>query len=131
MSDPRAEFLLARIADDEEQAGDSDHTPLRYGVDRTTGLSLADRLLAECETKRQIVQAWTRWLDLAANSREQARYFLPALNQAHQYDGYADLLQRAAIEPMLAVYVSHPDFVARWVPEFYRVKRVNLSGEST
>jgi len=46
------EFLLARIAEDEEQ--------VRDGTAGIIALSLASRVLAECEAKRRIIEAWQR-----------------------------------------------------------------------
>lgn len=88
------EFLLARIAEDEAQATDRDHTPLRCGIDRVTGLTLADRMLAECKAKRGVV----------------------ILSAIDDWDGGYGEPMHIALKLAATPYASHPDYRQEWKP---------------
>lgn len=103
-------FLLARIAEDEaavnerttrlappghelyEQFGD-------FGDDERWMIEIAaQRLLAECKAKRQIVE---EYIELAANPDLEARI----------EEGV-----EIAMEHLATVYAAHPDYLEEWRP---------------
>lgn len=88
------DFLLARIADDEENAG-------RF-VDilpEDTMTPLFRRVLAECEAKRRIVSR----CDLVLRGREHGMF-----NEGQATDANDNLRSLAA------VYAGHADYQAEW-----------------
>ena len=111
------EFLLARIAEDEASArGDDFHIMIPAPaksliqwrniqvtrVRRPRSDIGPARVLAECEAKRQIVEACTRPLPrLCYHPDEWER-------EQHDPEGILNILA--------AVYADHPDYLAEWRP---------------
>jgi hypothetical protein len=98
------EFLLARIAEDEDVAQMAPPGPwkVRYGP---------ARVLAECEAKRQIV----------ANTDKSnvERWGGPLDGQASSEDGPARAYWRGqeyVCSILAAVYADHPDYREEWKP---------------
>ena len=60
MSDTLTDFLLARIAEDEATARDTQWLAFDYGVDSVGRSAFSARVLAECEAKRRIVGEWVQ-----------------------------------------------------------------------
>jgi hypothetical protein len=83
-----ADFLLARIAEDEEFA-------LRY----PPTAAARPRALAECEAKRRIVEPWAY-----GGQEDNWRYGVHA--EAHEY----------VLRSLALPYVSHPDYRPEWAP---------------
>lgn len=110
------EFLLARIAEDEERAEvgalyPGQHTGWLNAVvggsyvgfsDRFT----PDRVLAECEAKRRIVER-------CAESESQ-NYAWVSGQRFGRPEGVEDL--RAIIRDLASVYADHPDYSDEWRP---------------
>ena len=94
-----SEFLLARIAEDEERArGDIDHFG---GTDEPRDkwiVRLAYRALAECEAKRQIV------VDLS-----------PGAGEGEWYAGQ-DHLHEKVLQALALPYADHPSHRNEWRP---------------
>jgi hypothetical protein len=84
------EFLLARITDDEALAANASS----YYWGRRT---LSERVLAECEAKRRIIEA-APW----------------ANNGGHS--AMKDLPGRWILRLLAAVYADHPDYRDEWRP---------------
>lgn len=102
-----AEFLLARIAED-ERAISGDATVHLSGHIRngdTPSLRIAwdkRRVLAECEAKQRIVQCWIdAWNALCR---------IPAPEQLTS-DAFGEACQLLAL-----VYADHPDYQPEWKP---------------
>lgn len=95
-----AEFLLARIAEDEAALDDSDGQAL--GVHVIT-VEAAARWLAECEAKRRIIEAFRGWTDAASETHDQRDY------------GVADGLDEA-LRALALPYADHPDYRDEWRP---------------
>lgn len=108
------EFLLARIAEDEEAAGKGDRfrpdAPdfgdtfgIGYDVHGDTGRSgrylTIDpaRVLAECEAKRRIVDAYQRW---DANQDRSPDYWAAPMGDV--------------LDALASVYADHPDYRPEW-----------------
>jgi hypothetical protein len=85
------EFLLARIAEDERDFRES-YDPDPWGF---------DRVLAECEAKRQIVEDW------------QERHALTAQYRTEQAAGQ-ELGALTAMCRIAAIYADHPDYRQEW-----------------
>ncbi len=97
-----ADFLLARIADDEKVAeaaiGTGYDLGYRLAVDEVEGHRSGvhidpDRVLAECEAKRRIVEEWGRVERLGTNG------FGPGV-----------------LRHLASVYADHPDYREEWRP---------------
>lgn len=84
------EFLLARIAEDESAA---DRVEFRPYVGDGVPQSLTDRVLAECEAKRRIVEV--------------ARY---------APEGAGGWGFRRTLRALASVYADHPDYRDEWRP---------------
>ena len=112
-----AEFLLARITEDEEVARKSVEAPLHWRghesglhvesecVDCGGGghvLIHATRVLAECAAKRRVVEGF---LTLERDPNRLVDPFLHA-----QYKQW----QQWFIRPFAAVYRDHPDYLKGW-----------------
>jgi hypothetical protein len=93
-----AEFLLARIAEDEAAAWGTGNSGYTLSiVDGVTGTTVGGaRLRAECEVKRRIVAA--------------ARDYSPELEHGDNGEWAFDLTLRALALP----YSDHPDFREEW-----------------
>jgi hypothetical protein len=111
-----SEFLLARIAEDEEWARDLWERP-HFGSCNTQGdqSSLGDecdcglpaRVLAECEAKRRIVAHYLGSRGALAKLTDPLRRLLgEAINESH-----AD-----ALKPLALPYTDHPDYDESWRP---------------
>lgn len=85
------EFLLARIAEDERHATKLAETDRRPVLSLAMTVNHPERLLLECEAKRQIVEEATRQHTSSA-------------------EGYDILLI------MATVYTDHPDYRESWRP---------------
>ena len=98
------EFLLARIAEDEEVANEANE---RYDAD--TSLWVVDddyrhdivgasdkRVLAECEAKRTIVEQWDTW-------------------DGQVYDGWTNAAA-VVLGTLAAIWSEHPDYREEWRP---------------
>ena len=103
------EFLLARIAEDEEQATRSKAEVAagkKFAVFASWINLTADRMLAECEAKRRIV-------DLAQSVDGDERYAAEVIGGVDgdtvDTDG-ADILRALA-----SVYADHPEFDEAWL----------------
>lgn len=95
------DFLLARIAEDEAQATRSKEdaaTGKTLGVPASWVTAVADRVLAECEAKRRIVNmAWDHFGE----------------------DDYAWGMEEAKRQILLEMaqpFADHPEFRAEWKP---------------
>ena len=92
------EFLLARIAEDEQKARQGDHRDRGHDIDWASmaeGDVLiigTDRVLAECEAKRRIVALHTSCDDVS----------------------YGDPSTCPEMRILASVYADHPDFRAEW-----------------
>lgn len=82
-----SDFLLARIAEDERDL------PSKGGVD------WLHRVLAECEAKRQIVEAYAGMEALPSEEQREQRATL-----------------RWACQLLAAPYADHPDYREEWRP---------------
>lgn len=91
-----AEFLLARIAEDEAIARRR-HAALGSPGPETTWGKAAKRTLAECEAKRRIVNAWR------SGFLEEDRYS----TGWHDFHVHALCLYAS-------VYTDHPDYREEW-----------------
>lgn len=111
MNPSLTEFLLARIEEDEEIARDA-------GTASSGALAVAllpeptrlhvmtwapNRVLAECEVRRQIVKDF---MDYASEYRKAPSDF--AAGRRH-----AALL---AVTRLVSVYATHPDYLPEWTP---------------
>lgn len=86
------EFLLARIAEDEEAIGRT-RRYLAQGDALIVGNVSRDRVLAECEAKRQIVE-----------QHEANRTDLMRETDTHSWE----------VRVLARVYAVHPDYEERW-----------------
>lgn len=105
------DFLLARIAEDEERI-----TRLRIltAEDRGetyTGWAGHDRVLAECEAKRQIVGDHTLWPGWFGNRATCGRCY-DGDDVYSEDSAYPCLTLRA----LATVYADHPDYDEAWRP---------------
>jgi hypothetical protein len=105
------EFLLARIAEDEEAArgskADNARNPhMKIPASWITGV--ADRVLAECEAKRRIVELSATWMDQGerATGHDHATVMLKTQGIT------AETVLRTLVLP----YADHPDFDEEWRP---------------
>lgn len=96
------EFLLARIAEDEQDA-----ECVLWDNGQGNVESYESRVLAECDAKRRIVEEWRR-----------AESLIDTLTQADQPDVDEWEAQSRALEVVLrtiaAVYADHPDYNEEW-----------------
>jgi hypothetical protein len=116
------EFLLARIAEDQTEAGavlaDTYYDWGSYmddaGMYHTSAAHFAARhdparVLAECEAKRRIVNDWQTLTDRVDDQRR----------PLHLFDPVTSMLLKAT-EPWLrhlaTVYAGHPDYREEWRP---------------
>lgn len=103
-----AEFLLARIAEDEADIG-HEASPADY-CDAVEGIHLsARRALAECEAKRRIVEGWRR-LDA-----EDYGEFVVGGGWDPGIDYASDALEHA-MRALALPYADHPDYREEWRP---------------
>lgn len=95
-----ADFLLARIAEDEADA----HNWLRFEVrDGIPGnYTIPDRVLAECEAKRQIVGVVSEFERRAPEWGDE----FPAVSALVAYP----------LRVLASVYADHPDYRDEWKP---------------
>jgi len=104
-----ADFLLARIAEDEAAAFGT--ATIGYALRPTdTGIVTVvggARLRAECEAKRRIVRQAT-WAGPRATLRD--RVFGSAADEAYQQG------VKAAIRLLALPYADHPDYRESWRP---------------
>jgi len=93
-----SDFLLARIAED-ESCWEDEAEVLRLRDDTSERRELIERVLAECEAKREIV-----------------RYFhmLCEQGQQHEVFGYHATGLQYAIRQLAAIYDGHPDYQEEW-----------------
>lgn len=110
------EFLLARIAEDEEAArhslaGDLDHLPsvtTRSGDVIHLGITNPARVLAECEAKRRIVE------DEHGDGRD-GDYIEPFCRTCSD-DESLTYLPCPTLRILAVVYADHPDYREEWKP---------------
>lgn len=99
-----ADFLLARIAEDEQVAHAADEQGwewrTREGVLLADGLTAKARILAGCAARRRIVEKWLRWQ--GAHLEQWDTAFAAGLEDA--------------VHLLAAPYADHPDYDARWRP---------------
>lgn len=106
------EFLLARIADDEAEAadmlaswdgdlGDPDATPF---------VQWGNRVLAECEAKRRIVE-WCGFITTCATHRAPV-ISCRECEAAEMASGYDERV----LEFLALPYADHPDYRPEWRP---------------
>ena len=89
------EFMKARIAEDERAIGQTDKIVERGENGPALNVPLIDRLIAECEAKRKIVQYLEAlWLESGRDSETAA-----------QYRSILWSVQRLA-----SPYANHPDY---------------------
>ena len=113
--DSLADFLLARIAEDEaEQREGETEWHLRgcgwnlgEGLTRVCGCGLPARVLAECEAKRRIV-AHLRFYTLTDQERR-ARPDDPT-------ERLADDISAESLRLLALPYADHPDYQPEWRP---------------
>lgn len=109
------DFLNQRLKDDEDQALDRGHEPLRYGIDKVTDSTLSDRVLREVAAKRAIIKAHP--ID--------TEYDHVAACRACQWDVDCDAPEQD-LEPsdcpcptlrnLAAVYEGHESYREAWKP---------------
>lgn len=92
-------FVLARIADDEEQARDPEHQPLHLGVDRTTMSTLSDRMLDQCAALRKVVELHHEYLGVCTHCVD--------ARGEHQREAWPC----ATIRALCAIWSCHPDYL--------------------
>ena len=102
-----SEFLLARIAEDEEEP-----KLVREGWrDLADMLPMgawdSERVLAECEARRQIVQAW-----------RDAGAIIRSLSDERDISDvrFARIGLETAIQALALPYADHPDYDLEWKP---------------
>jgi Family of unknown function (DUF6221) len=113
------EFLLARIAEDEEQARTSE--PFRLGVWRIGGRverTIRDHVLAECDAKRRIVEQYADYLSTVKAYRSPR--WSDAMNEQDKENArQAEARHRVAedVARLIALpYADHPDYRQEWKP---------------
>ncbi len=108
-----AEFLLARIAEDEVVAREVPGPPDEKGLSwwgEYGHLSVSPaRVLAECAVKRQIVQDW---LDAESLAVETVRF---SQATAVIYSAIQGGME-APVRRLAALYADHPDYRQEWRP---------------
>ena len=105
------EFLLARIAEDEERAAEWTYTK-NVGAGRVRTVTvpvgfMSARVLADCEAKRRIVEAWTR-----LEAGDTTQWVITGVWDEGL--GYAVSALEFALGCLAAVYADHPDFDPEW-----------------
>lgn len=109
------EFLLARIAEDEELA---DRVEFRPYVGEGVPQSLQGRVLAECEAKRRIVEScrpvypvfYRESVRRLCEERNETSVPIEAVGDAMwPHDAAEDTLRALA-----SVYADHPDYDPSW-----------------
>jgi hypothetical protein len=104
-----AGFLLARIAYDEHGARMlQDANPELHMVELRLGHRIADRVLAECDAKRGVVETY-RGLREAAKQCARAGNKDEANIARHMYAGV-----RLTMELLAMPYRNHPDYREDW-----------------
>lgn len=96
-----AEFLLARIAEDTEAAlhiADQADVVRAHGMKIVTGPLSPNRLLADCEAKRQLISDISEYLDHKGGITA------------------TDGLAWRALTYLALPYASHPDYQPEWAP---------------
>jgi hypothetical protein len=105
-----AEFLLARIAEDEAAAREGQVAKLPFWVGQIMGRSGSEsapryvnrfnpaRVLAECEAKRRIVEE------------------LGDFGDGHVWASGEASRAETALQALASVYADHPDFDPEWKP---------------
>ena len=127
------EFLLARIAEDEATAGAAD--PACWVSDVTWQIARVERagaeadhirrhdparVVAECETKRRIVERCRP--QYAVLYRESERLLASAFDQetmktiGHSGPRWPFEDAEAILRDLAAVYADHPDYLEEWRP---------------
>lgn len=103
------DFLFARIAEDEAtgpRGACADHTPMLICRDCPP----TARALAECESKRRIVQRCELLIDS----------FEKTVNHSDEYIAWPDVTRRekshawATLYDLVRCYADHPDFQEGW-----------------
>lgn len=94
-------FLLARIAEDEAEAPHVTYQVNRYPEE---AVGIRDRVLAECEAKRQILAAYGEHLWLDPGDRD-------ACDAASSAEPAVTMLRLLALP-----YADHPDYREEWRP---------------
>jgi len=99
------EFLLARIAEDETSEEVVDLYPVGAGRVRreVSTTEPSDRVLAECEAKRLLIQRAESLAEYVDGTREDSR---------HTYEW--TLLRLLA--PLALPYADHTDYLPEWKP---------------
>lgn len=98
-----ADFLLARIAEDEAAA--------EYSTAMWTSMPSTSRVLAECEAKRRIVEELTVARRERVPAQRSGVYDVAEVRDMRS-DGDADM-----VLPLLALpYSDHPDYREEWRP---------------
>lgn len=126
-----AEFLLARIADDEEAA--------RYVESSWASLPSGQRALAECAAKRRVVEQETSsrimYRRKPWHSEAFSPYYFHLLDDVGNVIAeddearrlvaqYSDPVTDTLILRILAeVYADHPDYQPEWAPNQEKVNR--------
>jgi hypothetical protein len=129
------EFLLARIAEDEEAADQSVQLPsglLHIGSPDTPLILVWSpaRVLAECEAKRRIVEWHEKWPVLVQTEPKMEtdptdiRGYTMRMTQQIQWQTEREYFRRFGEAPpsgpilrlLAAVYADHPDYREEWKP---------------
>jgi hypothetical protein len=134
-----SEFLLARIAEDEEAARHSLDGDIEYLPSVTTkrgdviylGVTHPTRVLAECEAKRKIVALHESWLTLVQTPAKLERdddgnldNYVFRMSQEIAWLTTREYVTRFGTDPptapmlaaLAAVYADHPDYDEEWRP---------------
>jgi hypothetical protein len=120
------EFLLARIAEDEQAARDGEagcgHVGYCDFCDGAEALArfqerfTADRVLAECEAKRRIVDRHCRWQGPLANVYRDACY--GCSTEGDMDTPRTDPIDECPeLRDLAAIYDFHEDYDESWRPE--------------
>lgn len=105
------DFLLARIAEDEYHYGPLLSKRLETTLEpaRTWLEAARKRVLAECEAKRKIIEAFT-----ALDGEALAAMRAGSVDAAALAQVAATALQEHAIRPLASAHADHPDFRPEW-----------------
>lgn len=115
------DFLLARIAEDEEVVRHVYGLPIPNGSNLSYALTQAEyldepfdgvamtsiRMLAECKAKRQIVEEWRVGVERLDDKGR----------STHLYDPVASMLLKSHahwLHILASVYADHPDYKQEW-----------------
>lgn len=118
-----AEFLLARVAEDERIAADGDRgsgcgfadyeLAVTVVPPRSEVKSTPDRIRAECQAKRRIVENW-RWANWPARYMLGSQAPLAEMNEEFDRGAAHGLL--LAMQIVALPYSGHPDYSEEWKP---------------